>query len=169
MPEHLPEVVDAVGLAEKGRHLTGYLALSDLDRLLPLLVHTEGQVGVDLQFQRQGRLSVITGQVSAELAVECQCCLEPMLLPVSAKVRLGVVSSLDAALALSEDYEALIVDESREVVIRDIVQDELLLAIPAIPQHLTCQALTSDAKMPDERPNPFAALQDLKPKKFFQE
>ena len=169
MPERLPEVVDPIGLAEKGRRLTGCLALGQLDRLAPALLCLEGQVDVDLRFERQGRLSVVLGQVTTVLSLECQCCLEPMTLPVNAQVQLAVVTNLDAAVSLSEEYEALVVDEDRQVAIRDIVQDELLLAIPAIPQHAACTRMTVAQGQPEARPNPFSALADLKQKSFDQE
>lgn len=169
MPEHLPEVVDPIGLAEKGRRLVGHLSLGELDRLVPMLLCVEGQVDVDLRFERQGRVSVVLGRVSTELSLECQCCLEPMALSVDAQVQLAVVCSVDAALALSEEYEALVVGEDRQVAVRDIVQDELLLAIPVIPQHSSCSQVPAGSEQPERRPSPFAALADLKLKSFLQE
>jgi uncharacterized protein len=48
----------------------------------------------------------------------------------------------------------------------DIVQEELLLALPVIPQHGACGPAAPIKKLPPpsvpERPNPFAVLAKLK-------
>ena len=48
----------------------------------------------------------------------------------------------------------------------DIIQEELLLAIPSIPQHGQCEAFApremAQTPIATKRPNPFAALAELK-------
>ena len=169
MPEHLPDAVDPVAFAEKRGHLVGRLAVGGLDRIVPMVKNPEGYVDLDLQFGKQGRLPLIEGHVAAQLVLECQCCLGPMEWNIDSKVRLGIVESVDAALLLPEDTEALIVEPDVEVLLADIVQDELLLAIPAIPQHDDCH-LPGETPAPVEaRRNPFASLADLKLKSTSEE
>jgi uncharacterized protein len=56
----------------------------------------------------------------------------------------------------------------RTLDLRELVEDELLLALPLVPRHDTCPVplnLTVDpveTDAPAERKNPFAALQALK-------
>jgi len=169
MPEHLPDAVDPVAFAEKRGHLVGRLAIGDLDRIAPMVKNLDGYVDLDLQFGKQGRLPLIEGRVAAQLVLECQCCLGPMEWNIDSKVRLGIVESVDAALLLPEDTEALIVEPDSEVLLADIVQDELLLAIPVIPQHDDCH-LPGETPAPVEaRRNPFASLADLKLKSTSEE
>ena len=93
--------------------------MSDLTvyRWLLRLCDPEGYVDLDLQFGKQGRLPLIEGHVAAQLVLECQCCLGPMEWNIDSKVRLGIVESVDAALLLPEDTEALIVEPDVEVIV----------------------------------------------------
>lgn len=164
MPDLLPDVLDPFAYAEKHRHLRGELELEQLDRLAGSLLERRGRVSIDLHFTRNGRIPCITGSVAASLVLECQCCMEPMAWPVSAVISLGVVRSVDGALQLPDDMEPLIVGAENEVSLADIVQDELLLAIPAIPRHPDCRLTVAPASAAAERPHPFAALAQLKNK-----
>jgi uncharacterized protein len=80
---------------------------------------------------------------------------------VDSIVRLGIVRSLDEADLLPESFEPLLLEE--EIIpLADIVQEELLLAIPAIPQHPQCgRAPQEGVKPKNQRENPFAVLADL--------
>jgi|APCry1669192269_1035402.scaffolds.fasta_scaffold11216_4 uncharacterized protein len=170
MPEHLPDAVDPVAFAEKRGHLVGRLAIGGLDRIAPMVKNLDAYVDLDLQFGKQGRLPFIEGRVAAQLVLECQCCLGPMECNIDSKVRLGIVESVDAALLLPEDTEALIVEPDVEVLLSDIVQDELLLALPVIPQHDDCHLPGESPAAPSEaRRNPFASLADLKLKSTSEE
>lgn len=162
MPEHLPEVIDPIGLAEKGRRLTGVIAIDRLDRVLPLLARHDGQVEVDLRFFKEGRQPIVQGSVKTLLWLTCQCCLEALSWPIETNLQLGVVSSIDSALKLPDSLEALVVEADGVVVLADIVQDELLLAIPVIPQHPACDLPTGEVPGKKVRPNPFEVLRDLK-------
>jgi uncharacterized protein len=86
--------------------------------------------------------------------------------PVSVQVNLGVVRSIDEAKLLSEHLESLLMEEE-SVALLDIVQDELVLAVPTIPQHKECKPASGVGVEPPaaeaaKRPNPFAVLADLK-------
>ena len=163
MPERLPEVLDPVAFADKRRRLGGSIPMSRLDRLEGLVLDSSGQVEVELVFSKSGRIPVVEGTVKAQMVLECQCCLGPIDWPVTSHLNLGIVSSVDQAVALPEHLEALLVDPGAEVALADIVQDELLLAIPAVPQHPNCR-LPQAADPTPERPNPFADLARLKTK-----
>jgi uncharacterized protein len=169
MPEHLPDAIDPVVFAERRRHLVGRLALGGLDRVAPLVMNPSDFVDLDLQFGKQGRLPLIEGRVGAKLILECQCCLKPVECDIDSRVRLGIVESVDAALLLPEDTEALIVEPEVEILLADIVQDELLLAVPAIPQHDDCQLPGETRARPEPKKNPFEALADLKIKSTSEE
>jgi uncharacterized protein len=103
----------------------------------------------------------VHGSVSAELVLQCQCCLEPLVFPVECPVNLAVATTVDAALLLPDDVEALMVEADGEVALADVVQDELLLAIPAVPRHPSC-ILSRQTGVEPARPNPFAELAALK-------
>lgn len=161
MPDRLPDFLDPVAFAEKNRHVRGEFALSQMDRLADALMVRQGFVTVDLQFGKDGRMSCIRGCVEASLVLQCQCCLEPLPWVVRSDVNLGVVATVDEALLLPDSIDPLLVRAGTEVSLIDIVQDELLLGIPVIPQHQDCNFSTPAIAVP-ERPHPFAGLAQLK-------
>jgi uncharacterized protein len=170
MLARLPEYIDPLHLADKRGELKGQIPISKLDRLADILFSDTGMVTVELFFGREGRLAKVEGQIEAVLELECQNCLQAIQWPVKNTVKLGIVTSLDQADRLPEDYEPLLVDEGK-ILLKNIVEDELLLILPTFPKHQhQCLAQQSDnAKLDfvqDEqqsRPeNPFSILAKFK-------
>jgi uncharacterized protein len=167
MSDGLPELIDPLALAEKRRRFSGALALSQLARVADLLDDPAGEARFELSFSKEGRLVAIEGRVEAVLRLRCQCCMQPMAWRVDSPIRLAVVQSLDEADILPEDFEPLLLEEDA-MPLADIIQDELLLALPPIPQHEQCDAWAEPAPQapimvaPAPRENPFAVLAALK-------
>jgi uncharacterized protein len=168
MPDRLPDVIDPLSLAQKRRHLRGEIPLSQLDRVAEALFETQGTAKVELQFGKTGRQAGVTGCVEADLVLQCQCCLGAMSWPVKSEVNLGIVTSVDEALLLPESMEPLLIEAESEIPLADIVQDELLLAIPTVPRHPNCQ-VPNPLKAKTDKPHPFAGLAELKSKLSSQE
>ena len=72
--------------------------------------------------------------VTANMPVVCQRCGQPFELPLEIKSQLCVVENDDLAKQLPAVYEPLVTD-SQPVVLIDIVEEELLLAMPMAPRH----------------------------------
>ncbi|HBA66799.1 MAG: metal-binding protein [Gammaproteobacteria bacterium HGW-Gammaproteobacteria-10] len=169
MLDRLPELIDPLSFADKHSELSGQIKLKSLSRLAPLLKNDTGVATVDLFFSRQGRLASIEGKIAATLTMECQNCLNEMDLHIENTIKLGVVSSLDEADRLPEGYEPLLVGEGK-IPLKDIVEDELLLALPDFPRHLeACLKIKVSHDHQDElnteqsnSNNPFSILAKLK-------
>ncbi|MEY2679997.1 MAG: hypothetical protein RL661_228 [Pseudomonadota bacterium] len=168
MPDRLPDVIDPLSLAQKRRHLKGEIPLSQLDRVAEALLEAQGAAKVELRFSKSGRQAVVTGLVEADLILQCQCCLGAMSWPVRSEANLGIVTSVDEALQLPESMEPLLVEADSEILLADVVQDELLLSIPAVPRHPNCQ-LPDSFEAKSDKPHPFAGLAELKFKLSSQE
>ncbi len=165
MSSHLPEYVDPLALAEKGCLIEGEYPLSGLSRLEGMLASYEGTVRFELNFDREGRSRVITGFVSTDLALDCQVCMDAIKLPVKHQVSLSVVTTIEQAERLAEKYEALLIENvDATVVLMDIVEDELLLAMPDIAKHGDCSSEANSSKEAEleEAINPFSVLANLK-------
>lgn len=166
MSSHLPVYLDPLIFAEKGRALEGVYPLSSLPRLEGVLVKDDGQVRFRLAFNKKGRQAVISGSVEANLKLECQVCLGIVVFPVSRKVSLAVAASLEEANLLSDEYEALLISEDEKtVVLKDIIEDELLLALPTIARHDDCKLSDKNDQVdirPPEKETPFSILENLK-------
>jgi len=161
MLDRLPDSIDPLEFAEKKRRIVGSIPLNKMERIRDRVLNGEGEAKVDLEFKKEGRRAVVSGGVEADLKLECQCCLEPLDWPVRSEVHLGVVSSIDEGNLLPEPLEPLLLDETGVVDLVDIVQDELLLATPSIPQHSHCASPKTETDA-DSRENPFAVLAQLK-------
>ena len=170
MLDRLPEYIDPLHLADKRGELKGQIPLRSLDRLAKMLVNDAGTVNVDLFFGREGRLSKVEGHIETVLELECQNCLEAVKWPVDCTIKLGVVTSIDQANRLPEDYEPLMVEEGK-ILLKNIIEDEILLILPAFPKHqLTCFVQMTDNNSVDplvndeqsSTENPFSILAKLK-------
>ena len=130
----------------------------------------ESVVRFDLNFEKKGIFRIITGSVLADLELDCQVCMETIDLSVDRKVSLSVVTSIEQAERLPEEYEALLLQSVEEtVVLMDIVEDELLLALPDIAKHGNCSNnvtismnINEEAEPEEAAVNPFSVLANLK-------
>lgn len=166
MPDRAPEFIDPVVLAGRGECCRGELPVSSMERLCASLVDSRSAVGYELEFTKEGALLIVDGKVVGELVLECQVCLREMILCVDARMKLGIVKTLEEASRLPESCEPLIVTD-RKIPLRDIVEEELLLSLPIIPRHEACEAEAAswggevETENPAKKPNPFAVLADL--------
>jgi len=110
----------------------------------------------------------VVGLLKTDLALVCQRCLERYDYPVKIDLSLNWVRSEQELKKLPLRYEPFLV-ESIPLRLNDVIEDELLLALPAIAMHdlKDCEAakfVTKDAsaEIKKEKPNPFAVLAELK-------
>lgn len=132
---------------------------------------TEDAVHVSLKFSEgYGKRPLISGIVSAEVTLLCQRCLKPFAFPINAELNLTVVESESEIAVLPEEMDALIVDSGR-CSVPDLVEDELILAMPLIAMHEEneCAAETGSGETTTvnlaerkQKQNPFQILRELK-------
>ncbi len=175
MSSRLPEFIDPRRLASQGAGFSGTVELAVLTRLREALKDTTGIARFDLAFYRDNRQRArIKGQVQADLLLECQRCLEPVVLPVNAVLDLAIIRVLEEAEKLPESCDPVWVEEET-LRLLDLVEDELILAIPQVPRHEpdACRidsdgqvnGETADQELEDDlsdKPNPFAVLAGFK-------
>lgn len=117
--------------AEKGR-LVGEIALAALPRLA-VLNHADGKAAVALAAGvDENGVHYIKAEIQADIDLDCQRCLGSLRLPVTVTVALGLIRSEAEAERLLERYEPLLVADG-DVAVADLVEDELLLALPKSP------------------------------------
>lgn len=151
------------------RGIEGRLPLSALTRLRESLVDTEGEVTFVIDFGQDAlKVPYAELRIDAELPLECQRSLQRFLLPVRIEQRLGLIRSEAEEAALPPGYEPLLMPEDGMLRTVELVEDELILAIPVVPVMPGSAEVERDwpadeAGAPEaERPNPFAALAALK-------
>jgi uncharacterized protein len=164
MLDCLPEQIEPVRLADVGRSFRGEVPVSALTRLLPSLSKSDGLLAVELEFGLdERRIRTLKGTIKGELSLVCQRCLDTLGFPVDLSFCLGIVGSEAEIDRLPEGCEPLLVS-GEPLRTFDIVEDEVLLAIPAIPLHEgadVCETDYENRPLP-EKDNPFAVLEKLK-------
>lgn len=168
MSTNLPEVLDAWRMVAARRGVEGRLPLSALTRLRDSLVDTEGEVRFSLDFGQDAlRVPYVELKIDAELPLLCQRSLQRFLFPVSIVQRLGLIREEADEAGLPEGYEPLLMPADGMLQTAELVEDELILAVPVVPLMPGTEAMEADWPADDadqERLNPFAALSVLKNK-----
>ena len=171
--ERLPVHIDPLRMADTRRLLQGQIALAEMARLGESLQDSDGEVTISLEFGTDNEgIRFMRGRIQAEVSLECQRCLETMRFPIDSEFALALVRSTVEAESLPSHYEPLLV-EGEPLFLRDIIEDELLLALPIVAMHPPeeCRIETSSKPEAGEthndtgeagKANPFSVLADLK-------
>lgn len=167
MPVSIPEIINPIHLAEKQRFFEGELLLSKLVRLSVKVKNPEERLFFQLDFSKIGKLLVIKGFIQAKIQLQCQSCLQIVDVEVNSDVNLAIVQSDEAAALIPESYEVLLCNEEK-MAFSDIIEDEVLLALPTIPRHqYPCfegkQAeISIESDRQSKADSPFSVLQNFK-------
>ena len=160
MPQPQP-VIDGFEFASAGASLSGALPIRGFPRLHDLLAGHEGEVAYEVEGVRDARgRPALRLKVRARLNLRCQRCLEALPFEVQADEMLvlaGTQAEIDAEPADVHSPDRVVA--GKEMPVRDLIEDELILAVPYAPRHEGCSARPSpDA---ETRHSPFAALRGL--------
>ncbi len=166
MTAALPDRVDVARQVQARRSFEGALPLASMRRLRGSLASTDGDVRYTVEFGKDSLgVSYLELKLEAGLPLVCQRTLETFLYKVSVDQRLGLIVEESEEAALPPDYEPLLVADGR-LGIADVIEDELILALPVVPLKpgapLVWSDEADDASSEEEKPNPFAVLGVLK-------
>ena len=156
---HQP-VIDGFEFASAGATQQGVLPLSGFGRLCDTLALDEGEVAYELKGVRdeRGRPSLRL-RVHGTLQLRCQRCLGPMAYDVKADELLVLAATQAEIDADPADVEAPDrVLAGKEMSVADLVEDELILAVPYAPRHDECAPAARGGEGATARP--FAGLRD---------
>jgi len=110
------------------------IPLAELPRVSHELTAPDGEARGRVRFSRQLGQAVADLEVSAQPEVVCQRCMQPMRWPVEVKSRIALVTDYAAADRVPEGLEVFLV-EADSVSVRDLVDEEVMLALPIVPRH----------------------------------
>lgn len=171
---HLPDNILLEKWADIGFVWQGSLYAQDFDRLAQNVdlerQGTDDALYVVVNLAKQNGVLWLDYQVKGVLWTPCQRCLLPMPIDVSGEYRLAILTS-ENQMDKIQGAEFVLVNEicpsdRKTLPLRDLLEDELLLALPLAPRHDDCQLLVDsvgDIKE-EESENPFAVLAGLKGK-----
>ena len=177
------ERLDVAGLARVGGSLKGHTALQKYERLMQDICRQELDLGSDFEvvWQATGELRNLAGntaqtwlhvKASGKLPQICQRCLSEVVTSLEVDRSYRFVADETTAEALDDSCEEDLLALSREFNLVELIEDELLMALPLVPMHETCpkqpKMTVADADFEQqmhEKSNPFAVLESLKSKK----
>lgn len=168
--------LDVAAAARDGTSLEGDWPLAGFERLLEPGHAVSGRVQWSL---RAGVRPVPGGDdevwlelhARAEVPRECQRCLQPVALAIVVDRRFVFVAGEERAAELDAESDDEVLALTRSLDLHELVEDELLLALPVVPRHDVCPSPLplpggADTAPADEgaapAENPFAVLAALK-------
>jgi uncharacterized protein len=156
-PARFP-LIDGFGFAAAGGSVRGAWPVEAFPRLRDMLHDDTGSVEYVLRggSDSHGR-PLLALEAKARLNLTCQRCLgavECALAPQATLLLVATQAEVDAV-PIAPDMPECVVAR-RRMAVRDLVEDELLLALPFAPRHENCAARGGSA--PEGRQMPFATL-----------
>ena len=167
MSREFPDFVDPWKAADGNRVFRGTMPLKWMSRLGPLLAPAgpgseaaaadeapaipwpDASFRARFGYDEQG-VATIDLQVEADLPLICQRSMQPYLEHVERRSLLGVVDNVAGQDQLPANYEPVLVEHGR-LALLELVEDELLLAVPQVPRN---PAVAEIRLSTDGRPEP---------------
>jgi uncharacterized protein len=173
----VPEKLDLAAFARDGASLDGEWPAASLERLAdsgaaeapakdwpPVAWSLHGET----RQPRGGKAQTwLQATARAQVALTCQRCLKPVEEHLDIDRWIRFVDTEAEAAELDADSDDDVLALPRHLDARELIEDELLLALPLVPRHEVCPEPLSHADdeaepAEEERPNPFAKLAVLK-------
>ena len=145
----------------------GVIALDELSRLTEMLKSDQAEIQVRFTFSdSEYDRSMVKGHVIAELSIECQRCLKPVLQLVELDFELLIDASDNIVQISGVDT---LYSEDGNIDVFDVVEDELILGLPLVALHESGRCneywhVLDDVQTETDRENPFLVLKKLKTK-----
>jgi len=163
-------IIEPSEFARRGESRSGQIAVHFMPRLAEAVLDAKALI----EWQAVGEVAPVSGlaesrsrgwfmdlSITGTLRLRCQRCLEPLDWPVGIATRILMMPESaplpDEELEV-EDFDAIPV--GHELNLAELIEDELLLSLPAAPRHAQC-ALPGPAES-SGKPSPFAVLAQLK-------
>lgn len=151
-------LIDGLQFARGGGELKGTLDGSSLPRLAEMRCAAQG-----LSFELRGRTDAQGRywlQVSAEgtLTLECQRCLGPIGFPLALRSELLLAQSEQEIESADDEIDRVLAGKAMDV--GQLVEDEVILALPMAPRHEQCGGKRDGTEAGQS--SPFVGLARLK-------
>ena len=157
-------IINSLEFARKSHAIHDTIAPSQLGRVKEKLASQAGGLDFSLigEALSDGE-AALNFELKGTLAVACQRCLEPIELNLDIRSKFFLVrdeSKIPVEDVDDDDKDYLVADEAFDVL--QLVEDEVLLAMPFAPMHSPGDCPASDMVSELKTPSPFAGLKILK-------
>ena len=177
-----PQRLDLSLFCAQGGQLDGEWPQTDFARLQDSLMPLPGdRVPPPVQWHAQGLARPVTGgepelwlhlRAQTSVVLQCQRCLQPTTEVLALDRQLRFVRGEDQAATLDEESEDDVLALQARTDLRELLEDELILALPLVPMHTLCPqplvavpeetAGAAKEQTAEAAPHPFAALAALR-------
>lgn len=129
-------VIDSLEFARTGQTLSGRLAVPALSRLRDSLADELGEIEFVVRGARDARRRpVLAVEISGLLHLECQRCLGQLEFPLRISNTLLLVNAGEVAAGVLDGEDADWIEASGALDVAQLLEDEIILALPYAPRH----------------------------------
>ncbi len=162
-------LIDTFEFSRLKERREGELAVADCARLREEVVDPSADAAGMVHWVAQGGTHALGYpqlhmSVKAEVKLMCQRCLTPFAFPVASQTTLVLARDEEAADELEDklaDEDLDVIAGSKNMNLLELVEDEVLLAIPLSPKHERCpDQLGQEIGGVDKRVSPFEVLKN---------
>ncbi|MCP1659920.1 YceD family protein [Neisseria perflava] len=162
-----PNLIDPEVFAAEKQNLQGSFRLEELDERVwshEYFADKHSEIAFTLQGGRDRwqRLFLDLTVKADDMPLLCQRCIHPVPFDLDEQSRIVLFAdeaALDEAMLADEELEGMLLE--KELDVRTLVEDQILMALPFSPRHEDCG--NADLKQVNQdKPNPFAVLAGLK-------
>ena len=166
----IPLTLDPIKSAKMKSNYSGGIESSQLPRLLDASAGfcSDIQVQFSCGTDELGTV-IVKGHAQGKVSLICQRCMNEFIQEISVEFCYSPLTAKSTEEDIPEAYEPIDMDESGHVEIVKLIEDEFIVSIPFFPMHdVDDCSKEQDFTLGDidngeeERPNPFAVLQNLK-------
>lgn len=150
-------LIDGLHFARAALERRGSLGIESLPRLAQMQGSTEG-----LEYRLRGGTAgngkaCLRISVRGDVRLVCQRCLGPLATPLEVEVELQLAEDPREIAQAQDDVDRVLASAAMNVA--QLVEDEVILALPMVPRHEACVAAGAP---PQTRASPFDALAALR-------
>ncbi|PCH85897.1 MAG: nucleic acid-binding protein [Piscirickettsiaceae bacterium] len=160
--------IDPYTCADQRRIFEGFISAANITRLEADVDSSTPDIKATLEFAREGKFIVLMGRIDGHLVLQCAACLEAVNFPIDIDFKLAIINDDSLTSLLPTGCEPKVYD-GEKLLLSDIVEDELLLALPDIIRHEICpvelphSSTSKDfVQEVDVKVNPFKVLEGFK-------
>lgn len=167
------QIIHPVKMAQTAQVYQGKVPLESMLRLQELCGNSLTGLTAEVEIigvLDEGKRPYLIGSAEATVVLTCQRCLKSMTHLLNVAFKLSPVFDEASAQQLPSFYEPLYLSQD-EIALNDLLEDELILALPLVPKHGNCPSINKMViNMPEDenfsgiKGHPFDKLQHLKVK-----
>ena len=166
----LPKTLDPIKSAQKQSVYDGVYLAHEMKRFTSAVVAASDEITINVEFLKDAQgLTYFKGDMRAQVQLICQRCNQNFDHSINTEFCFTPVQGIDNEELIPDAYEPVEVDDHGEVDLFQVLEDELILALPIVALHSQddCTVKAKDLQFGNiepepERKNPFAVLKELK-------